>query len=128
RIEQVLVNLLLNAIHAMPSGGTLTVRTYARVVDPQEAMAGTQVWGLMRFDPGETVVTVEIDDTGTGIPPEILPRLFEPFCTSKKSSKGTGLGLAVSKKIMEMHGGTIEIFNRKEGGARARLTLKTKTG
>lgn len=127
RIEQVLINLFLNAIHAMQSGGTLTVKTFSRVIDPQEAMAGAEVWGMMRFDPGETVVTIEIDDTGVGIPQEILPRLFEPFCTSKKSSKGTGLGLAVSKKIMEMHGGAIEIFNRKEGGVRARLTLRTKT-
>lgn len=127
RIEQVLINLFLNAVHAMPSGGTLTVRTYSRIIDPQEAMAGAQVWGMIRFDPGEKVVVTEIDDTGTGIPQEILPRLFEPFCTSKKSSKGTGLGLAVSKKIMEMHAGTIEIFNRQEGGVRARLTLRSKS-
>ena len=125
RIEQVLINLFINALQAMPNGGTITVRTYTKVIKPEEAMSGLQVWGLRLFEPNETIVVVEVDDTGTGIPPEILPRLFEPFCTSKKSSKGTGLGLAVSKKIMEMQGGTIEIFNRSEGGVRARLILRT---
>lgn len=125
RIEQVLINLFINALQAMPNGGTITVRTYTKVIKPEEAMSGLQVWGLRLFEPNETIVVVEVDDTGTGIPPEILPRLFEPFCTSKKSSKGTGLGLAVSKKIMEMQGGTIEIFNRPEGGVRARLILRT---
>ncbi len=125
RIEQVLINLFINALQAMPNGGTITVRTYTKVIKPEEAMSGLEVWGLRLFEPNETIVVAEVDDTGTGIPQEILPRLFEPFTTSKKSSKGTGLGLAVSKKIMEMQGGTIEILNRTEGGVRARLILRT---
>ncbi len=127
RIEQVFVNIFINALQAMPNGGRITIRTYTKIIKPEEAMSGAEVWGLRLFEPNETIVVAEVDDTGFGIPPEILPRLFEPFCTSKKSSKGTGLGLAVSKKIMEMHGGTIEIYNRPEGGVRVRLILrKTK--
>lgn len=124
RIEQVLVNLIMNAMHAMPGGGVLTLRTYSRVIPPEEAPGETQMWGLRRFEVGETVVIAEVEDTGTGIPKEIMARLFEPFCTSKKSSKGTGLGLAVAKKIMEMHGGEIQIMNRPEGGVLARLTFR----
>ena len=124
RIEQVFVNLFLNSMHAMPNGGTLTVRTYSRTISPDEAPDETQMWGLRRFEVGETVVIAEVEDTGTGIPKEIMARLFEPFCTSKKSSKGTGLGLAVAKKIMEMHGGEIQIMNRPSGGVLARLTFR----
>lgn len=124
RIEQVFVNLFLNAMHAMPNGGTLTVRTYYRTISPEEAPNETQMWGLRRFEVGETVVIAEVEDTGTGIPKEIMARLFEPFCTSKKSSKGTGLGLAVAKKIMEMHGGEIQVMNRPSGGVLARLTFR----
>jgi signal transduction histidine kinase len=125
RIEQIFINIFINAMQAMPNGGKITNRTYTKIIKPEEAMSGVEVSGLRLFEPNETVVVAEVDDTGSGIPPEILPGLFEPFCTSKKSSKGTGLGLAVSKKIMEMHGGTIEIFNRPEGGARVRLILRT---
>ncbi|MCX7872133.1 MAG: PAS domain S-box protein [Verrucomicrobiae bacterium] len=124
RIEQVLVNLIMNSMHAMPHGGVLTVRTYSRVIPPEEAPGETQMWGLRRFEVGETVVVAEIEDTGSGIPKEVMARLFEPFCTSKKSSKGTGLGLAVAKKIMEMHGGEIQITNRPEGGVLAKLTFR----
>lgn len=126
RIEQVFVNLIINAMHAMPEGGTLTLRTYSEEFKVSDYKGDSPSWGRRFFRPGDIVVVAEVDDTGSGIPPEIMPKLFEPFCTTKKSSKGTGLGLAVSRKIMEIHGGSIEIFNRKEGGARARLMFRAK--
>jgi signal transduction histidine kinase len=113
RIEQVFVNLFLNALQAMPLGGTLTVRTFAS--DPfrgdGDAPAG---------------VIVEIDDTGHGIRKEHMDKLFEPFFTTKPPGQGTGLGLTVARTVMEIHGGSILLSNRNQGGARATLQFNTK--
>jgi signal transduction histidine kinase len=109
KIEQVLIVLLTNALHAMPRGGTLTVRTGARIID---------TGGV----PSEVAV-IEVDDTGHGIPEDQLPRLFEPFFTTKDMGKGTGLGLTVARKIVELHRGTLEVKNRPEGGVRATVTF-----
>lgn len=126
KMEQVFVNLLMNAIQATPRGGLLRVRTAARRLtetdgDPVRRRAD-------RFRPGERVVAVEIEDTGTGIPEEILPRIFDPFVTLKPSGKGTGLGLTVTKSIVDLHGGSIDIQNRAEGGARVTLLFRVKGG
>lgn len=123
KIEQVLVNLFMNALQAMPEGGVLTITTRTRTLSPREGPA-TSVRGGERFHPGNLVVEVEIEDTGIGIPAEMMARLYEPFFTTKPSGKGTGLGLAVSKKILEMHGADIHISNRQEGGVRVMITFK----
>jgi signal transduction histidine kinase len=94
---------MLNAIDAMPGGGTLTVRTRA-----------------------EAAAIVEIEDTGIGIPDEIRPRLFEPFFTSKAS--GTGLGLAISAHIVTQHGGRIEVESRLGHGSLFRVVLPEQPG
>ena len=113
RVEHMFVNLFLNAMQAMPPGGTLTVRTFASDLcgSDSDAPAG---------------VMVEIDDTGHGIMPENLGKLFEPFFTTKPPGQGTGLGLAIVRRIMEIHGGSIRLSNRKEGGARATLQFNTE--
>ena len=113
RIEHVFVNLFLNAIQAMPPGGTLTVRTFA----------STPFWSDNDPPAG---VTVEVDDTGHGIMPESAGKLFDPFFTTKPPGQGTGLGLAISRKIMEIHGGSIRLDNQNQGGARATLQFNTK--
>jgi C4-dicarboxylate-specific signal transduction histidine kinase len=113
RIEQVFVNLFLNAMQAMPPGGTLTVRTFASALRGSDSDA----------PPG---MIVEVDDTGHGIMPENAGKLFEPFFTTKPPGQGTGLGLAIVRRIMEIHGGSIRLSNRKEGGARATLQFKTQ--
>jgi signal transduction histidine kinase len=121
KIRQVLLNLLLNAIHAMPDGGTLTVRTYGKHL--------TQVGGIVgfrttdKFRPGDRVVVAEVLDTGTGIAPDILPKLFEPFFTTKKRGSGTGLGLPITRNLVELHGGHLSLANRIEGGAKATITF-----
>lgn len=110
RIEHALMNLFLNALQAMPDGGTLTVRTSASLVTDN------------RHPP----LVVEVEDTGVGIKPEDLGRLFEPFFTTKPPGQGTGLGLPIVRKIMEIHGGSIDLANRAEGGVRATLKFNTE--
>ncbi|HJZ46767.1 MAG TPA: PAS domain S-box protein [Roseiflexaceae bacterium] len=99
QLRQVFLNLILNAIEAMPTGGTLTVRTIA----------------------GPTFAVVEVQDTGIGIPEDIRARLFEPFFTSKPS--GTGLGLSISAHIVTQHGGRIEVESSVGQGSTFRVIL-----
>jgi signal transduction histidine kinase len=107
KIEQVFVNIFVNAIQAMPQGGTLTIRTSGAPPAPGDAPA----------------VIVEIDDTGPGIPDAYLTKVFDPFFTTKPAGQGTGLGLCVAQQIVQLHGGTIELRNRAEGGARVTIVL-----
>ncbi len=122
KIEQVFVNIFLNAVHAMPEGGTLTVKTYTAKLTKINHDLGSRKADHPRI--GETVVIVEVEDTGTGIPKDKLAEIFDPFFTTKATGKGTGLGLTVTKKIIDLHGGTIDIGNRKEGGVRATIMFK----
>jgi signal transduction histidine kinase len=109
RMEHVLVNLMTNAAQAMPEGGTLTLRTASH---GELAPAG---------EPQQ--ITVDIEDTGPGIPAEHLSNVFEPFFTTKPPGQGTGLGLAIVHKLVQIHRGTVTLGNRPEGGARATLTF-----
>ncbi|NIM07348.1 MAG: GAF domain-containing protein [Armatimonadetes bacterium] len=88
QLQQVFTNMIINARHAMPDGGTVVVRT-SKVAEGQ--------------------VTVEIQDNGCGIPEEDLPKIFDPFFTTKEEGKGTGLGLSVSHNIITRHGGDIGV-------------------
>jgi PAS domain S-box-containing protein len=122
KIEQVFVNVFLNALHAMPEGGALTIRTYAR-----RPGSGDRTTRMRRFFGGVAAeIVTEIEDTGPGIPEERLRRVFEPFFTSRPTGEGTGLGLTVCKAIVEMHGGSIELANRDEGGARVTIVLNRR--
>lgn len=126
KIKQVFVNALTNAAHAMPEGGTLTVRTYIKKLTPEEAMPSPGARRTHEFRAGERVLVTEIDDTGTGVPEDKLGRVFEPFYTTKAAGKGTGLGLTVSRKIVELHEGGIQIQNLDPCGARVTITLRTE--
>ena len=102
QLQRVLMNLGLNARDAMPNGGTLRLRTENVMVDRGSA---SEHPGLK---PG-AYVRVVIEDTGTGIDPSVLPRIFEPFVTTKAPGVGTGLGLATAYGIVEQTGGTIQV-------------------
>ena len=101
--KQVIMNMLVNAQHAIEKKGAITVRT-----------------GLRR---GSDMAEISIIDTGCGIPEKNLPRIFDPFFTTKGVGKGTGLGLSVSHGIVEAHGGTIEVESREGEGTTFRVLL-----
>ena len=104
QINQVLLNLLVNAAQAIPEKGEITIRT---------GQVGNEVF-------------IAIADTGSGIRAENLPRIFEPFFTTKPVGKGTGLGLSNVKRIMEAHGGTATIASVKPHGTRVSLSIPLK--
>jgi PAS domain S-box-containing protein len=105
QLRQLFLNLFTNASDSMPRGGTLTIRVTA--------------------PPESKQVIMEVADTGTGIPPEILPKVAEPFYTTKPDGKGTGLGLAICRRIVKEHNGTFDLVS--EGipgkGTTARISL-----
>ncbi len=121
QFDQVIVNLALNARDAMPQGGTLTVRTAALTVY-RPMVRGQEV-----IPPGRYAV-VEVADSGVGIPPEILPRLFEPFFTTRKDSGGTGLGLATVYGIVRQTGGFIAVDSKVGEGTTFRIYLPIASG
>jgi two-component system cell cycle sensor histidine kinase/response regulator CckA len=100
QFEQVIVNLAVNARDAMPDGGKLTLRT------GNVAANGLGAYGAKGIVPGDYVL-VEVSDSGTGIPPEIIEKIFEPFFTTKEVGKGTGLGLSTVYGIVKQTGGYI---------------------
>jgi signal transduction histidine kinase len=100
QIKSVLVNLLMNALEAMPRGGVVRLQLHL---------------------PEMNQIRLVVEDTGHGIPREMLTTVFEPFVSTKAT--GTGLGLAVTKRLIEEHGGHITVENRPEGGARFTITL-----
>jgi hypothetical protein len=101
KLQQVFLNLFLNARDAMEGGGVLEVQT-------SSADGGARV---------------EVIDTGHGISPENLHRIYDPFFTTKTARKGTGLGLSVTYGIIQEHAGTIEVFSRPGGGTRFHIEL-----
>lgn len=100
QLHQVLLNLCVNARDAMPEGGTLRLRAANRVLDEAAAQ------GSPDARPGAYLM-IEVGDTGSGIPPQILQRMWEPFFTTKGEGKGTGLGLATVRGIVAGHGGFV---------------------
>jgi signal transduction histidine kinase/FixJ family two-component response regulator len=104
QLEQVILNLVVNARDAMPEGGTLRIET--RNVEADRAAPG-----------GASGVRLSVFDTGSGLPVALLPRIFDPFFTTKPQGEGTGLGLSVAYGIVHQHGGVLTAANRPGGGA-----------
>ena len=104
QLQQIFLNLFLNALHAMPRGGELGVRTCLE-------------------EDGKTI-RIEVSDTGSGIREDLINKVFQPFFTTK--TKGTGLGLAISRQMIEQHDGAIAVANRPGGGALFTILLPVK--
>jgi PAS domain S-box-containing protein len=121
RIQQVLMNLALNARDAMPEGGELQIKLTRIEVSPDGDSPIADRNGL-RMDVG-TWVCLSVSDTGTGIPPKALPHIFEPFFTTKSPGKGTGLGLAQVYGIVKQHEGHIDVKTRMDQGTTFRIYL-----
>jgi signal transduction histidine kinase len=133
QISQVLINIILNAVDAMPSGGTLQIQTRGHVVEYSHDDRSQRIYsprrksdpeasdyshlrkphlfsaGLTTFSRGDRLVKLVIMDTGSGIKKEDLENIFDPFFTTKAPDKGTGLGLSISLKIIESVGGEIRV-------------------
>ena len=106
QIDQVFLNLIVNAAQAMPEGkmGLIDIRT----------------------DCNERKVWIEVQDNGPGIAPEILKKIFDPFFTTKDPGTGTGLGLSVSQNIIQQHGGKLEVSSTVGVGTTFKITLPIK--
>ncbi len=116
QLEQVLINLAVNARDAMPSGGTLSVRSY-NFTNSAEVPIGVEM-----MPPGEWIA-VEVSDTGIGIPVENLERIFEPFFSTKEVGSGTGLGLSTVYGIVRQTGGFVRVVSAPGEGARFTIYL-----
>jgi signal transduction histidine kinase len=120
-IEQVIMNLVVNARDAMPTGGTLTIQTGTATLDEQSVRAQRLV------APGE-YATLTITDTGTGMTPEVQAQVFHPFFTTKGPTQGTGLGLATVHGIVQRAGGCIHVESAPECGSTFTIYLPRVTG
>ena len=111
-MEQIIMNLSVNARDAMPKGGRLTVSIDAVTITPDDAHKNSEI------RPGPHVC-LSVADTGCGIAPELLPRIFDPFFTTKEIGKGTGLGLATVYGIVKQHNGWVEVQSAIDQGPRS---------
>lgn len=122
KLKQVFINLFMNAAHAMPDGGILTISISSQSGNNRDPAAPAVCDGSQGADTG--IVVVRVADTGTGIPDEAAGRLFDPFYTTKPVGVGTGLGLSVTRKILELHQAGISLGNRSDRqGAEAKLVF-----
>jgi signal transduction histidine kinase len=109
KIEQVLINLIMNSAQAMPGGGRIEVSTRTTILEEAPREEGLREMDLMRA--GDEIVSIQVRDYGHGIAPDLAHRIFEPFFTTKPPGEGTGLGLPVSKRIVELHRGRLLVHN-----------------
>jgi signal transduction histidine kinase len=113
QIQQVLTNIVVNAIQSMPKGGTVTISLRPSSAQPPP---GAEVTEGARFE-------IAVRDQGDGIAPEVLPHVFEPFFTTKAVGEATGLGLSVAYGIVQEHGGFITVESEPGQGSRFAIHL-----
>lgn len=121
QMEQVLVNLAVNARDAMPHGGALILRSFAETVTEPRRL------GNETMAPGEWMA-IEVSDTGTGMPPDVMARIFDPFFTTKEVGKGTGLGLSTAFGIINQSGGHLQVASEVGKGTSFTIYLPRYEG
>ncbi len=121
KMEQVFINLFINAIQAMRRGGTLIVSSYTRRADDA---CNTEHMPVPGVGTDSELIIAEVSDTGSGIEEKIMDRIFDPFFTTRADEDGTGLGLSVTRNIVDLHNGRIEIKNREPGGVSVKILLE----
>ncbi len=104
QLQQIFLNLLLNSVDAMPDGGTLAIKTFQYLE--------------------KNSIQIEISDTGKGIPKDVMEKIFQPFFTTKP--KGSGMGLAITKRIVEEHGGSINVKSTQNRGTTFTIIFPVK--
>lgn len=119
QMQQVLVNLLSNALAATPSGGEVLLSAEQQAVDPIEA----EEWQRIREAVPGNVAVLSVDDNGCGMPPEHVRQTVEPFFTTKEIGKGSGLGLFLSREIVKAHGGRLSIHSEVGKGTKVLIAL-----
>jgi signal transduction histidine kinase len=117
---------MINAINAMDRDGTLTVES-GLVILSNDCAEIPQLHRI-HFSPKEKVVCISVADTGQGIAEADLDKVFDPFYTTRRASGGMGLGLSVSRNIIDIHEGSISISNNRGSGACAKLHFKVNGG
>lgn len=127
KLEQVFINILLNAMQSMPEGGKIVIRTFEREGESFQNDIGKKI-PLSGLRPGEKVVMVEIEDSGPGVPEENLKKIFDPFFSTKGPKGGAGLGLSISRNIINMHKGGIYLESQLGKGTKVTIVLKIAEG
>lgn len=126
-LKQVLLSIILNSLQAVQSGGKLIVRIGARKVGADCSLEESRIGA--RLHEGETGACIELEDNGPGMTEEELQRAFDPFYKGRHTGSGSGLGLTVAKKLIELHGGILQVENRTFGsGLKVSLLLRPKPG
>lgn len=120
QLHQVLLNLCVNARDAMPQGGTLTISA-------ENVMLDAHYSGLNAEAIAGPYICLKVEDTGTGIPPEILEKIFDPFFTTKEVGKGTGLGLSTTLAIVKSHSGFLRVYSEPGKGTTFKIYLPAST-
>jgi len=120
QLHQVLLNLCVNARDAMPTGGLLTISAQNLVLDAHYAALEIEA------SPGPYVF-IQIEDTGSGMPPDLIEKIFDPFFTTKEIGKGTGLGLSTSLAIVKNHDGFLRVYSEMGKGTRFKLYFPAQT-
>ncbi|MDD5561651.1 MAG: ATP-binding protein [Candidatus Omnitrophica bacterium] len=126
KMEQVFINILVNAAQAMDNNGKITVRTYLKRLEGIEKSRMNKE--VVYFNAGEEAMVVEIEDTGVGIPEENLKKIFDAFFSTKGPKGGAGLGLGVCLSIVDMHKGLIDVESQPGEGTKVTIILKLATG
>ncbi|PXF57713.1 MAG: hypothetical protein C4B58_08970 [Deltaproteobacteria bacterium] len=120
--QQVVINLLNNAVDAMQDGGEIKINIFYKSASNIGNRIGRREDDYFKM--GDKIVVIEIEDTGEGIPEDLLPNIFEPFYTTKEAKKGTGLGLSIAHLIIDRHRGSIDVESEANKGTKFIINLQ----